>query len=233
MDKYLGGLDRRDNDEIIGRFGGGARIRVLRRRLFLCLAVALGVHTGQARAVVLTPEMEELYTSLEISPPTAERMTVCYGFSCRRRMLLAFTEAERRHLTGILAKGRASPVEERKAIQQAFVWFDIRVGNETGTSKRLPHADIRTLDAAHNFDCWDTTRNAQSLLLVFQEWGALRHHRVGNPRYRGNIFFGQLPHNTAVIAETAGGTQWIVDMWTTKYGQVPDVMTLEKWLADN
>jgi hypothetical protein len=203
------------------------------KRLLLVLAMTSALGAGQAGAVSLTPAMEELYTSLEISPPTADRMTVCYGFSCRRRMLLAFTDTERKHLTAMLAKGRASPAEERKAIQQAFVWFDIRVGNEVGTSKRLPHADIRTLDADHNFDCWDTTRNAQSLLLVFQEWGALRHHRVGNPRYRGNIFLGQLPHNTAVIAETNGGAQWIVDMWTTKYGQVPDVMTLEKWLADN
>lgn len=202
------------------------------RNAVLAMAAALALTAGEARAVTLTPQMEELYTSLEISPPTADRMTVCYGFNCRRRMLLAFTETERKHLIGILAKGKASPLEERKAIQQAFVWFDHRVGQEVGTSKRVANADIRTLDAAHNFDCFDTTRNAQSLLLVFQEWGALRHHKVGNPRYRGNILLGQLPHNTAVIAERASGTQWSVDMWTVKFGQVPDVMTLEKWLAE-
>ena len=191
--------------------------------------LAFGV--GEARALNLTHEMQELYTSLEISPPTAERMTVCYGFSCRRRMLLSFNAAERTLLTNMLAKGKASPVEERKAIQQAFVWFDHRVGRETGTSKRVAKADIRTLAPDQNFDCWDTARNAQSLLLVFQEWGALRHHTVSDPRYRGNILLGQLPHNTDVIAERGKGVKWIVDMWTTAYGQVPDVMTLEKWLS--
>ena len=47
------------------------------------------------------------------------------------------------------------------------------------------------------------------------------------------ILVGQLPHNTAVIKETApGGTSWVVDMWPTAFGQVPDVMTLEKWLDE-
>jgi hypothetical protein len=147
-------------------------------------------------------------------------------------MELAFSAGERATLMNILARGRASPADERKALQQAFVWFDHRVGRETGTSQRVANADIRTLDAAHNFDCWDTTRNDMSLLLVLQEWGALHHHAVDNPSYRGNILVGQLPHNTAVIRERKSGNQWVVDMWTTAYGQVPDVMTLQKWLAE-
>ena len=39
----------------------------------------------------------------------------------------------------------------------------------------------------HNFDCFDTTRNAASLLLVLREWGLLRHHTVADPRFRGNL----------------------------------------------
>ena len=144
-----------------------------------------------------------------------------------------FTDAERTTITNLMNKGRASAAEERKAIQQVFVWFDHRVAREAGTNRRVANADVRTFDASHNFDCWDTTRNAASLLLVLQEWNLLRHHRVSDPRYRGNILVGQLPHNTAVIKEIApGGTSWVVDMWPTAFGQVPDVMTLEKWLDE-
>jgi hypothetical protein len=196
-----------------------------------CVVLLVGV--GRAGAVNLTMEMEKAYTSVEILPPTASRMTVCYGFVCRRRLELHFTAAERSLLSNILAKGKASAAEERKAIQQAFVWFDRRVGEEVGTSRRVAYADVRAFDDVHNFDCWDTTRNALSLLLVFQEWGVLRHHTVSDPRYRGNIFVGQLPHNTAVLAERGSGEKWVVDMWTTKYLQVPDVMPLEKWLKEN
>lgn len=185
-----------------------------------------------AAAIKLSPALEQMYGQTETEPPSAELMTVCYGFGCRLRMHLVFTAAERTAIANMMGKGRASPVEERKAVQQVFVWFDHRVGREVGTSKRVANADIRAMDADRNFDCWDTTRNAASLLLVLQEWGLLRHHRVADPRYRGNVLVGQLPHNTAVLRETAGGANWVVDMWPTSFGQVPDVMTLEKWLSE-
>jgi hypothetical protein len=193
--------------------------------------LAFGAEHAAAKSS-LTHEIIAMYAAVGMSPPTAARMTVCYGFVCRRRMELAFTAKERATLERILARGRASPAAERKAIQRAFVWFDHRVGREVGTSKRVAKADIRAFDAAHNFDCWDTTRNDTSLLLVLQKWGALRHHTVGNPRYRGNILVGQLPHNTAVIVERKRATKWVVDMWPTAYGQVPDVMPLAKWLEE-
>ncbi len=207
----------------------------VRYRQVLWVIVAAGLMFGGARAaatVKLTPAINEMYAAVGASPPTAAGMTVCYGFVCRRRMELTFTAKERATLKHILARGRASPAAERKAIQQAFVWFDHRVGKEVGTSKRVANADIRTFDAAHNFDCWDTTRNETSLLLILQAWGALRHHTVDDPYYRGNFLMGQLPHNTSVIVERKGGTKWVVDMWPTAYGQVPDVMPLAKWIQE-
>ena len=205
------------------------------RRIYLAdvLLLSLLLGTGPAAAIKLLPAVEQLYSSVEMEPPSATHMTVCYGFVCRLRLTLVFTDAERTSITNMMNKGRASPAEERKAIQQVFVWFDHRVARDAGTNKRIANADVRSFDANHNFDCWDTTRNAASLLLVLQEWGVMRHHRVSDPRYRGNILIGQLPHNTAVIKETApGGTSWVVDMWPTAFGQVPDVMTLDKWLDE-
>ena len=201
----------------------------MRRRF--AIAGALLSSISPAAAINLTPAQEQAYTSVEMQPPTAAEMTACYGFVCRLRLVINFTPAERTLLTSMMVKGKASPAEERKAIQQVFVWFDRRVGREAGTSKRVANADVHMFDDDHNFDCWDTTRNAQSLLLVLQDWGVLRHHTVSDPRFRGNLFFGQTPHNTAVLKEKApGGASWVVDMWTTSYGQVPDVMTLDKWL---
>jgi len=208
---------------------------VVSRRIYLAgvLLLSLLLGTGPAAAIKLLPAVEQLYSSVEMEPPSATHMTVCYGFVCRLRLTLVFTGAERTTITNMMSKGRASAADERKAIQQVFVWFDHRVGREVGTNKRIANADVRSFDANHNFDCWDTTRNAASLLLVLQEWGTMRHHRVSDPRYRVNLLVGQLPHNTAVIKETApGGTSWVVDMWPTAFGQVPDVMTLEKWLEE-
>jgi len=207
----------------------------VRYRRFIASALLSGFVAGGANAagIKLLPELEQMYGQVEMEPPSSAHMTVCYGFACRLRLALVFTAAERASIIALMNKGRASSVEVRKAIQQVFVWFDQRVARQVGTNKRVANADVRTFDADHNFDCWDTTRNAASLLLVMQEWGALRHHRVSEPRYRGNILKGQLPHNTAVLKETAaGGTSWVVDMWPTAFGHVPDVMTLEKWLNE-
>lgn len=203
-------------------------------RIVPAVAVVLGFAFAAQplSAMQLTSQQSELYTSVSTSPPTAETMTVCYGFVCRRRVELDFTAADRKALAQIIASGKASAVAERAAIQKAVVWFDKRMGPEIGTTTRVARADIRNRADANNYDCWDSTRNVSSLLLVLQEWGLFKHHTVGNPRYRGNILAMQLPHNTAVIVEKQSRIEWAVDMWTTKYLQPPDVMLLEQWLKE-
>lgn len=196
------------------------------------VAAVLVFGAAPTRAIELSPAIAQMYADLSISPPTAVSMTVCYGFNCRRRMMLAFAPADRRKLSEILAAGRASPAAERKAVQQAVVWWDRRVGPITGTQQRVARANAANFDDRHNFDCFDTTRNTTSLLLVMQEWSLLRHHRVGDPRYRGNLI-SQTPHNTAILKDRISGRDWAVDPWTVGYAQRPDVKPVEHWLAEN
>lgn len=200
----------------------------------IVIAAALGILSGAepAFAMQLSPQQNELYTSVSINPPSSSEMTICYGFVCRRRATLDFGAVDRKTLTQILAAGKATAVAERAAIQKAVIWFDRRVAPMIGTAGRVPRADIRSGADAKNFDCWDSTRNVSSFLLVLQEWGLLKHHTVGNPRYRGNILAMQLPHNTAVIVEKESRIEWSVDMWTTRYLQPPDVMLVEQWLKE-
>jgi hypothetical protein len=61
-----------------------------------------------ARAVELSAPQAALYSTVSIFPPSAQRMTVCYGFVCTRREILDFTASDRNALTRILAAGRAS-----------------------------------------------------------------------------------------------------------------------------
>jgi hypothetical protein len=186
-----------------------------------------------APAAELSPEQAQLYSSVSIYPPSANAMTVCYGFVCQRRYVLDFTPADRRALTQILSSGRASAAAERAAVQKAVVWFDKRVGPVIGTNIRLARADFRFGADKTNFDCWDTTRNTTSLLLVMQDWGLFKFHTVGNPRYRGNVLVLQTPHNTAVLVERANRTEWVVDMWTRAYAQAPEVMPADQWVKQD
>jgi hypothetical protein len=187
---------------------------------------------SRAGAGQISAQVADLYTSVSIYPPSANSMTVCYGFVCRRREILDFTPGDRTALTQVMAAGRASAAAERAAVQKAVIWFDRRMGPVIGTNKRVANADFRFFDDKHNFDCWDTTRNTTSLLLVLQEWGLLKHHVVGNPHYRGNALVLQTPHNTAVLLERATKVEWAVDLWPRGYLQPPDVMTVEKWVTE-
>ena len=220
--------------------------RIMNRRygcVRLCRLLSLVVAAGtlllmqaadnRADATELSSGISQLYTSVSIYPPTAKSMTVCYGFVCRRREILDFTAGDKAALTRIMASGRASAAAERQAVQKAVVWFDRRMGPILGTNKRVARADFRAGDDKHNFDCWDTTRNTTSLLLVLQDWKLLKFHTVGNPHYRGNTLVLQTPHNTAVLVERATGVEWVVDMWPRGYAQLPDVMTVERWVKEN
>ena len=61
----------------------------MRRRIFAAILGIAGLAPGAApaRNVELSEGLAQLYTSVSIHPPTAERMTVCYGFVCRRRYI--------------------------------------------------------------------------------------------------------------------------------------------------
>jgi hypothetical protein len=186
-----------------------------------------------AYSLELSAPQAALYSTVSIFPPSAQRMTVCYGFVCRRREILDFTASDRNALTQIMAAGRASAAAERAAVQKAVIWFDRRMGPVIGTDKRVAKADFRYFDDKHNYDCWDTTRNTTSLLLVLQQWGLFRYHVVGDPHYRGNALVLQTPHNTAVLVDRATRIEWVVDMWPRGYSMPPDVMTVEKWVTED
>ena len=208
-------------------------MRVLRRVMISIAGLTVLAAPLPARAGELSASVAALYSTVSIFPPSAKSMTVCYGFVCRRREILDFTPADRNALSQILAAGRASAAAERAAAQKAVIWFDRRMGPIIGTNKRVAKADFRYFDDKHNYDCWDTTRNTTSLLLVLQEWGLLKFHVVGDPRYRGNTLVLQTPHNTAVLVERATRVEWVVDMWPRGYLQPPDVMTVEQWVKED
>jgi hypothetical protein len=218
-----------------GRQSGGRRgnIALACALALAALASLLLATICPAEAAELSSQQAALYTTVSIFPPSAASMTVCYSFGCRRRQILDFTAADRSALAKVMATGKASAAAERAAVQNAVIWFDRHMGPIIGTDKRVAKADFRALDDSHNYDCWDTTRNTTSLLLVMQEWGLFKYHVVGDPHYRGNVLVLQTPHNTAVLVERATKVEWVVDMWPRGYAQSPDVMTVERWVTED
>jgi hypothetical protein len=201
-------------------------------RVALSMLIVSGLVGFQAVATGNEAIVANVYNRQSINPPGSTGMTVCYGFGCRRRYDIDFGGQGQRALAAILASGKASPAAERQAVAKAVAWFDRRVGPVIGTSKRVARADFRSGDDAGNFDCIDTSTNITSLLLLLSKWKLLRHHTVGETRFRGNFLVGQTPHNTAVLVASTGDA-WAIDMWTTKYGAPAEVMPIERWLKEN
>src|SRR5260370_39082347 len=108
---------------------------------FCCLALRamLVVAAGPASDLQQTEPQAALYSTVSIYPPDAKSMTVCYGFVCRRREILAFTAGGRAALTKIVSCGRASAAAGRAAVQKAVLRFDRRMGPVIGTDERAPH----------------------------------------------------------------------------------------------
>src|ERR1700744_6170979 len=218
-----------ESKRVLRRPGGRGKRPVSGRWVLLLIGSMLAATALPVRAGELSAAQAALYTTVSIYPPSASAMTVCYSFGCRRREILNFTPGDRAALTQIMGSGHASAAAERAAEQRAVLWFDRRMGPFSGTNKRVANADVRALDDKHNYDCWDTTRNTTSLLLVLQQWGLFKFHDDGDPHYRGNPLVLELTHNTPGLVERASKVEWVVDLWPRGYGQPPDVMTLAKW----
>jgi hypothetical protein len=192
-----------------------------------CVAV---LQAFPAAAGGLPDGLVNAYQELDLSPPSRDRVIVCHGFGCKFRSSVGLTAADHKALVGILNAGRASPEAERQAVAQAALWFDRRIGPVTGTVNHVARANWRYSGDARQFDCIDSSRNTTSLLLVIEELGLLRHHIVREPHARGMGFDGRPPHATAVLTERASSRRWSVDTWTRAYGQLPEIMPLERWV---
>jgi hypothetical protein len=207
-----------------GRIGGRSflKLKVIGPALAALICGATPSHA-------LDPALSDVYTQLSISPPTTGSVVICHGFGCRFRTAVGLGSGDHGKLKRMFASAKKNPEAERKAVAAATKWFDQRVGPEAGTTRRVAYAGVRSEQGPDQMDCIDMSRNNTSFLLILDQMGLLKHHKVDPPRARG-LLFDRWPHATAVLRETVSGRQWAIDNWTHKFGEGPDVMPLDEWL---
>jgi hypothetical protein len=199
------------------------------RRALAALAVLFLWGTQQSHAYDRAIVLALAQYSLRL--PTPAGVVVCHGFGCAHRTEVGLGPGDRARLMSILAAGRASAEAERRAVAAAVAWFDRRVGPQAGTTGRVARAGVLTRTGPGQMDCIDTSRNTTSLFLILDQLRLMKHHLVDEPVARGFFLDGRGVHATAVLRETRSGRQWAVDNWTRGYGERPDVMPLEQWMA--
>src|SRR5258708_24545517 len=137
------------------RSGGRGKIRPFYASAGSLIGLMLIAAPLPAFAIELSAPQEALYTTVSIFPPSANSMTVCYGFVCRRREILDFTPGDRNALTQILAAGRASAAAGRAAGQKALVRFRPRLGPPHATDKRRRQKGFPAPARRHQFPLCD------------------------------------------------------------------------------
>ncbi|WP_316862365.1 hypothetical protein [uncultured Cohaesibacter sp.] len=164
--------------------------------------------------------------------PTKSNIYVCHAFGCTLKTTFVPTKRDLSRLRSILRAGRRSPKAERKAIGNAVVWFEKRVGPIVGSSNDKGGLDMENAGVPGQMDCIDESSNTTSLLVFAQSHGFLKYHKVQSPVARGFFLDGRYPHATAVVLEEKSGTRYAIDSWVYDNGKFPKIKRLKDWMAE-
>ena len=194
-------------------------------------ALAVFLATGMAGCVSANwSEPEDFYAYIGGTEPVGRTVAVCHSYSCRQRTQMAFSEEDLTRVRTLLGAAETA-AEERAALARAIGLIEEVVGQSIGTSEDRGLLYTAGSGDPGQLDCIDETANTTSYLLVMENEGLFRHHRVRKPALRGMLIDGRWPHFTAVVTERETGEDFAVDSWVRDNGQPPVVMPLEKWLT--
>lgn len=175
------------------------------------------------------PELH--FKEYNAAPPRGNTITVCHAHGCQKQETFTFSAADIADLAVLMDYVRASntPNAERKAIGYAVAWMERRVGPATGTAN--DRASLGFFNASGQLDCVDEATNATSYLLVLQNNGLLRHHRVIRPFSKASFF--RWPHFAAMIKERRTGRVYAVDSGVGPNGTNPSIQLASKWYIND
>lgn len=181
--------------------------------------------------------VEGHFQDFKVSEPVKNRVTVCHAYSCKMQTKFRFTDADIKEIKAIFKKVKKndSASEERRAVAYAVGWIEQRVGKEIGTDKDRPGMDFAASGDPTQQDCVDESTNTTSYLIVLRDNGFLKHHTVGTPFAKDQLWRGVSgwTHWTAVLKETTTGQTWAVDSWIYENGENPAIVETEKWYIDD
>lgn len=152
----------------------------------------------------------------------------CHGYGCKFVSNVSFTEQDWRDIASVFRPAPKTPEAERAAIKPAIALFEQKAGTYTGT-----HEDkwgtFRTT-GAYQHDCVDESTNTTVYLMLLEQKGLLKHHKIEPPTARVPLLHaGRWPHQTALISEIETSKFFAVDSWFHDNGAPPEIVPLREW----
>lgn len=184
-----------------------------------CVLPACGGHRLEERPVIVL-----------------DRVPIGYGVGHVTQTTFAIDPWQWRRIESTFLPVPADPHAERLAIGAALQQIHLIAGSQTPTWGDLP-GDAGSVEPGGAVDCIDASKNNTTYLLLLQQRGLLRWHRVLSPATRVNWFH---THSTAVIEEVQPastplpprarpGRRWAVDTWYGNCGDPPLISPLDDW----
>lgn len=181
--------------------------------------------------------VEGHFQDFQVAKPVKNAVTVCHAYSCKMQTKFTFKDADITEIASVMKKARKddSAAEERRAIAYAIGWMEVRVGKVIGTDKDRAGMEFAGPGDPTQQDCVDESTNTTSYLLVLQHNGLIKHHTVGTPFSKDQLWRGVAgwTHWTAVLHETATKQRWAVDSWIYENGENPAIVETDKWYIDD
>lgn len=153
----------------------------------------------------------------------------CHGYNCSSQTQTGLNKKEWNKIKWIFRYKSKSAKIERQKIAKAIALIEKYIGQVTGTENDLPKAPIKRV-SNFELDCIDETVNTTKYLNFLQSEKLLKFHTVDCPVYKGMLFNGVYPHNSASVQEIETGQVYVIDSYIFKNGVQPDIRPLESWL---
>lgn len=150
---------------------------------------------------------------------------LCFGYGCRHSQSVQLGRAERQALAELFRPGRTA-AQERAAIAQAVALFERIAGRQTPVHRDRGGNPIQA-QRPGQLDCIDESLNTTALLILLEQKGLLRWHRVLTRAYRAPLILDQ--HWAAQVEQLDTGARYVVDSWPQDNGQPALVQALEAW----
>ncbi len=163
----------------------------------------------------------------KLQQPTVANFQVCAAQGCDRISTLSYENEEWQRIARLFETPVISAQQERQRISQAVALAEQLVGGKNGTA--YDYGRNAGLFSGHpQLDCVAESANTTVAMMLLQQQGMLKYHRVIYPHNR-NILSFRMAHYSAAIEERETQRRFAVDSWFFDNGKQPVIVPIEDW----
>lgn len=156
----------------------------------------------------------------------ADTLMLCYGYGCKQSAPVTLSRADLAQLRALFPASRTA-AQEREAIAQSIALFERIAGQVSPIHRDLAGNPQAVARQPGQLDCIAESINTTALLILLDQQGLLRWHRVLGRAYRAPWLLDQ--HWSAQIEEIDSGQRYAVDSWPQDNGEPALIQVLEDW----